>query len=281
MSEGKIIRVFPRRTKATPDDPLAFVGDPGLFLPMADEVHVSVTFTWDIAEGHRLAHAWAEHYSDVSIGGPALGDAGDEFISGRYLQPGYVMTSRGCPNTCKGCYVPKREGPLRLLPIVEGHDVCDNNLLACPRDHIESVLEMLKRQKEPARFTGGLEASRVDEWFVRQLVGMRLDVAHLAYDRPSQRAHVERAAGLFRDLSKWVPGTLRRKIGCYVLCGYPNDRIEEAVKRFEWVASLGIRPYPMFLRLDGDEAKTPREWGQVIRPYMRPHIAYHTERNES
>ena len=31
-----LIRVFPRRNKATPDDELAFVGDPPLFRPLAE-----------------------------------------------------------------------------------------------------------------------------------------------------------------------------------------------------------------------------------------------------
>jgi len=37
----KIARVLPRRTSATPDNELAFIGDLPLFLPAADEVHVS------------------------------------------------------------------------------------------------------------------------------------------------------------------------------------------------------------------------------------------------
>ena len=39
----RIIRVFPRRTKASPDDELAYFGEPDLFAE-ADEVHVSVPF---------------------------------------------------------------------------------------------------------------------------------------------------------------------------------------------------------------------------------------------
>jgi hypothetical protein len=42
----RLIRVFPRRTRATPDDDLARFGPPDLF-DEADEVHVSVTFTYD------------------------------------------------------------------------------------------------------------------------------------------------------------------------------------------------------------------------------------------
>ena len=63
----RTIRVFPRQTAMTPTDELAFVGDPPLSLwrPSADEVHVSVTFTWDKAlaldgnSGPYLQYAYA------------------------------------------------------------------------------------------------------------------------------------------------------------------------------------------------------------------------------
>src|SRR3972149_5425347 len=142
----RLARVFPRRTAATPVDDLAFVGAPGLFPPEVDEVHVSVTFSWDRAEGERLARAW-EHVAPVKMGGRAYGDAGAEFVAGRYLKPGYVITSRGCPNNCWFCDVHRREGDIRELPITEGWDVLDNNLMACSMGHIEKVFAMLNRQK--------------------------------------------------------------------------------------------------------------------------------------
>ena len=82
-----ILRVFPRRTNATPDDDLAFVGDPPLpaFRPEADEVHVSCTFTWDRHEAERLQHAWTLYYPNVKLGGPAYDDPGGEFVLGRYV----------------------------------------------------------------------------------------------------------------------------------------------------------------------------------------------------
>jgi len=93
-----MIRVFPRRTKWTPDDELSFVGDPPLFRPQEDlPVSVSVTFTWDRPEGERLVKAWSELYSDVKIGGPAYGDPGGDFIPGRFIKAGAIITSRGCP----------------------------------------------------------------------------------------------------------------------------------------------------------------------------------------
>jgi hypothetical protein len=43
--EQKIIRVFPRKTTATPTDDLAFVNCTPPFYAEADEVHISVAFT--------------------------------------------------------------------------------------------------------------------------------------------------------------------------------------------------------------------------------------------
>ena len=155
-----IARVFPRKTKATPVDDYAFVGEPGLFIPDdISEIHVSVTFTWDIPLAERLARIW-ERYAPVKVGGPAYGDKGETFIPGMYLKKGYVITSRGCNNNCWFCLVPKREGKLRQLPITEGNNLLDNNILGCTEEHIRSVFKMLKAQTK-VKLTGGLEAKLV------------------------------------------------------------------------------------------------------------------------
>ena len=65
----RIIRVFPRRTKATPDDELAYFGEPDR-LAQADEIHVSVTFTYDKPWAEYLADKW-KHVATVKIGGVA------------------------------------------------------------------------------------------------------------------------------------------------------------------------------------------------------------------
>jgi len=55
----RLIRVFPRKTKATPDDDLAYVGPPDLFTPRdVDAVHISVSFTWDRDRAEQLAEQW-------------------------------------------------------------------------------------------------------------------------------------------------------------------------------------------------------------------------------
>ena len=132
------MRVFPSRTSQTPNDEYAIVGDPPLILPEdIEEVHVSVTFTWDLEEGKRLQHAWRIRLeqegipADVKIGGPALGTIGGEFVPGRYLRPGIVITSRGCNNRCWFCNVWRREPELIEININEGHIIQDDNILAC------------------------------------------------------------------------------------------------------------------------------------------------------
>ena len=136
-------------------------------MPKYDEIHISCAFTWDIEYAKYLAKEWA-NYGEVKIGGPALNDKGGNFVSGKYLKVGVVITSRGCPNNCSFCFVPKREGKLRELPIVEGNVIQDNNLLACSKSHIEKVFTMLKKQKR-IDFSGGFEASRITDKIVEKL----------------------------------------------------------------------------------------------------------------
>lgn len=46
--EPRIIRVFPSKTSATPNDDLVRIHTTPSLFDEADEVHISVTFTWDI-----------------------------------------------------------------------------------------------------------------------------------------------------------------------------------------------------------------------------------------
>ena len=81
------------------------------------------------------------------MGGPAFGEPGGNFVPGMYLEDGYVITSRGCDRKCKHCKVPEREGGiLKHLPITRGHNILDDNLLACNKEHILEVFEMLKNE---------------------------------------------------------------------------------------------------------------------------------------
>ena len=271
-NDERIIRVFPQRTSATPIDDLAFVGDPPLFLPKGGQVHISCVFTWDKPEADRLARAWASHGYDVQLGGPAYDARGDEFEPGVYVKDGMTITSRGCIRRCPFCFVPQREGTLRLLDIKPGWDVLDNNLLACPRSHIETVLDMLNDQPRAARFTGGIDARLCRPWFAKRLGKMRVKILYTAYDLPLAKQSVERTIAMLRDAS------LRRwQVGCYVLVGYVNDTTEAAEDRLQWVLELGGTPFAMFyLGPESRSRKIPDKWRALVRKWIRPAAIFAT-----
>ena len=268
----RIARVFPRRTSATPDDELAFVGDPPLFLPDVDEVHVSCCFTWEIDEARRLQQAWRAQGYRVQIGGPAFGSPAGEFTPGLYLKDGLTMTSRGCIRRCPFCFVPQREGRLRLLPIQPGWDIMDNNLLACPRKHVEAVLDMLEAQPKAARFTGGIDARLCQDWFAARLGDMRVQILYTAFDHPSARPHVERAVAMLRSA-----GLTQRQVGCYVLVGSEGDTLASAEERLEWVFRTGGTPFAMYYRPAEDRrTRIPTEWSRFVRRWNRPALIFST-----
>lgn len=83
-----LIRVFPRRTKWTPTDSYAFVGDPPMMRPEADEVHVSCVFTW--------GHIYWSAMGRLSLSGRSMPDSCWRRRKGRNHETAVVL--RGvCP----------------------------------------------------------------------------------------------------------------------------------------------------------------------------------------
>lgn len=239
------IRVFPRRTNATPDDPLAIIGRGPELWDKADKVQVSVTFDWDIEKAEKLAYAWSV-VAPVEMGGPALWHKtpAGEFVPGMFLKHGYTITSRGCPWKCEACKVPEREGALRLLPIRDGWNILDNNLLACPRAHVEEVFAMLTRQPQRPKFTGGLEAARLKPWHIEWLIRLRFKTLWMAYDCPEDFEPLQTAVRMLTEAGIVSPHRDKR-VGAYVLMGRRGDTLEAAEARLRQVIKLGIKTQAM------------------------------------
>jgi len=269
MTEGKrLARVFPRRIEAsTPTDKDAYVGYWDMFAGDYDEVHISVTFTEDIAFANEIEKQWRYH-GKTSMSGPALGDPGGEFVPGRYIKPGYVITSRGCPNDCWFCKAWKNEGrTIRELPITEGWNVLDNNLLACSREHQEGVFAMLQRQKETPRFTGGFEAERFTDWHAEWMAKLKPDEFYFAYDLPEDMEHVYDCACILESHGLLTGHRAR----CYVLVGFKGDTRKQAEKRLIDVARLGIMPMAMLYEMGNKVTDgTKREWKDMLAPWIQP-----------
>ena len=257
-----MIRVFPRRTKWTPDDELAFVGYPPLFRPPEQPVKISVTFTWDKEEALRLLKAWNDYYSNVKIGGPAFEDPGGEFEPNQFIKKGVTITSRGCTKKCPFCFVPKREGKIREYSIKDGWILQDNNILACSQDHQKSVFEMLQKQPKQIDFNGGLDSEYLKDWHLKEFE--KLNVRHFWFscDLPNSMKHLKKVAMLMADYKTWQKR-------CYVLIGFGNESILDAEKRLNNVYELGFLP---FAQLYQNEHKRPwsPEWDKLQRKWCRP-----------
>ena len=258
----RLLRVFPRRTNATPTDELAIIGYPGLIRPEADHCHVSCAFTWDLPEAERMAEAWSR-FLPTTLGGPGTGMRGEEFTPGMYLSEGHTITSRGCPNSCWFCDVWRREGPVRELPIRDGWIVNDDNLLACSSEHIAAVFAMLRRQPHRADLRGGLEAKRMTDRIAMMIAEIRPVQVWFAYDEEEDWQPLVDAVRMLRRHDARGGRWLR----AYCLIGYPGDTIDAADKRLSECCALGVMPMAMLYR-DARGAKDPI-WARFQRGWVR------------
>ena len=206
---------------------------------VGNTLYLSVVFTWQLKEADEIA---MQHNGKTLIGGPAVklmygDDTKIPYDILSFHNPLATFTTRGCPNKCSFCAVPIIEGEFRELQEWKPNPViCDNNLLACSKQHFERVINSLM-QFPYADFNQGLDARLLTDWHVEQL--SRLKHVHLrfAFDHISSETVVH-------DAIKRTQSRGMKDIGVYVLIGY-SDTPEDALYRLEKVREWGIRPNPM------------------------------------
>lgn len=262
----KILRIFPRKTKATPTDENAIIARNPNLLDYADKIHISVAFTYDIPAAEKLYNSWKD-VAPTEIGGPALNIKGEDFTPGMYLKDGYVITSRGCNNHCWFCSVWKREGTIRELPIKDGYIILDDNFLSCSESHINSVFEMLKRQKQKPLFTGGLEATLLTNKIALQLKELKPSTMFFAYDESNDIEPLIEAGKMLLNAGFTKESHVLR---AYILMGYPGDTFYSAFKRIEQTINAGFMPMAMlYLNFDGEYQS---DWKRFQRQWANPVI---------
>ena len=270
MRETKIARVFPRKTKQSPNDSLCFFDTPKMLdLPEIDEVHISVVFTYDMQKAEDLYFQWERLGVPIKMGGPAFGEKSGEFIPGLYVKKGVTFTSRGCPNNCWFCSVHKREGDITELEIKDGYIIQDDNFLACSENHIRSVFEMLKRQKEKPHLNGGLEAKLLKSWHCELLADAKTASMYFAYDTPDDYEPLIVAGRMLANHNLTIK---RRTNYCYVLIGYPKDTFVQAEKRLIDTIKAGFIPLAMLYK-DYKGATNP-DWRKFSREWARKEIIW-------
>lgn len=268
----EVLRVFPRRTRATPDDSLAVTGAPTRKLLDTggfDEVHVSVTFTYDIPKAEELAKKWEKTGVPVLVGGPAYGDKfSPTFTPGLYIRNGYTFTSRGCPKHCWFCGVYEScKGQIKELPITDGWNILDDNICATSPEHFKAVIEMLKRQPERPIFTGGIEPSFIQTWQAELMKEVSTKRLYCAYDTPDDYEALVEAGRIFQEVGFTKAS---HALCCYVLIGYRGDSFEKAERRLIDTVKAGFMPYAMLYK--DQNGTVDEEWRKFQREWCRPII---------
>lgn len=236
---------------------------PNLF-DEADRIDISVIFTWDLPKAEKLFNQW-KHVAPTSIGGPAVNTRGEQFEPGKYLKPGYVITSRGCNNRCWFCSVWKRDGTIRELKITEGYNLVDDNILQCSSSHITSVFKMLKEQSRKPIFSGGIEAALLTKKIATKLYDLKPERIYFAYDTADDlEPLIEAGKMLFNAGFTKTSHALK----AYVLIGHPKDTFSKALKRLRQTWEAGFFPMATLYR---PKSGTPdKDWRVFFNEWANP-----------
>lgn len=264
----KTVRVFPRKTSMSPTDKDAYFELPDLFTPKYDEVHISVTFTWDKVKAEWLAKQW-KNYGKVKIGGPAYCSSAGEFTPGLYTKRGVTITTRGCNFRCSFCLVDKIEGKFREINIEPGNIIQDNNILLASRNHLNKVFQMLRGQKQ-IQFKGGLDKRLLKDWHIEELRDLRIKELWFAFDSWDNK---KKFMKISQKLIK--AGFTRNQLRCYVLAGF-NEPIQASENRLRFVYECGALPFIQVYQSPNSEKRVAgersREDNLYVRRWSRPAI---------
>lgn len=116
----------------------------------------------------------------------------------------YGFLTRGCPNKCEWCVVPKKEGNIRgymdIEEVANGKSkvvLMDNNILASDYGirQIEKIIKLGLR----VDFNQGLDARMIDDKMAKLLSKVKwLKYLRMACDSSGMKKHVEKATKLLR-----------------------------------------------------------------------------------
>lgn len=236
-----------------------------------DKVYVTSLFTWGWKEVWEAVRYYKDLFrtAEICLGGiyASLMPEHAKFSGADYIHIGLfkeaedllpafdlvpqwkwsiMFASRGCPNHCPYCAVPKLEGGLHSLKysvkpfISPGHKriiFWDNNILAAP--NWKSIVTEIMELGVEVDFNQGLDASFVTQKVAETLSKLKMPCVRLSYDYKGKGRYVKKA--IERITSCGIRG---REIFVYVLYNF-NDKPDDFFERVRDVLTWGAVVFPM------------------------------------
>lgn len=175
----------------------------------------------------------------------------------------YAFTSRGCPNRCPYCAVPRLErtsAGVEVVPNWREHlprktcVIMDNNVTSAPGDHLAEVVDFLVENEKTVIFENGIDCKHVDTKVAKMLGNVKWagNGLRIAFDRIEEDGVFQSAIQCLLD-----HGVGNRKIMSYVLFNF-IDTPKDAEYRLLECARMGVQPYPQkFVPLNRLDRKKP------------------------
>lgn len=158
------------------------------------------------------------------------------------------FTTRGCPNKCKFCAVPRLEPDMWINPkwrnIIQENKPCimvsDNNLSAFPWEHVSAVLDYIKENNKRVMFDEGFDCKYITPKMASKLGTLKYSDwgVRIGFDRIEEEALVKRSLELLLKA-----GVVPSQILVFVLFNF-LDTPQEADYRARTCVEFKVRPYP-------------------------------------
>ena len=176
--------------------------------------------------------------------------------------------TRGCPNKCPWCVVPRKEGSIKIVSDIEtvaqGRKraiLFDNNFLAAPLEFVREQAEKMRRIGVRVDFNQATDARLYNEDTARIMAEVPwIRHPRLSCDTDAMVPHVLRAVSLLRRFG-W-----RGEVFVYILAY--NSGVDSALDRLSRLSSAdaGIVPFVMpFRDINGDSDQPSRRLRRLAR----------------